>query len=165
MKQNDTARGGRRRLHNGIRVAAVAAVVVVVAGGAFLWVAARGGNPPSESVAAQAGGELPAFAHTSSETLAAYQSAVANQDLFMKMPCYCGCGTHAIAHHNLNECFIKPDGTYESHAAGCQICIKIAADVVKWQSQGLSAKDIRQNVDSKYSRYGPSTDTPPVTDG
>jgi hypothetical protein len=139
-------------------------VIVLVAGGAFMWAAARGGDSAPNTVAARAGGELPAFAHSSGATLAGYQAAVANQDLFMKMPCYCGCGMHATAHHNLKECFIKPDGTYESHASACQTCVNIAADVMTLKGQGLSTKDIRQNVDAKYSKYGPSTDTPPVTD-
>jgi hypothetical protein len=165
MKSRKTAGSTRAWRRDGIRGAALVVVIALIAGGAFLWVTARGGDPASESVAAQAGGELPAFAHTSSATLAGYQAAVANEDLFTKMPCYCGCGMHATAHHNLKECFIKPDGTYESHASGCRTCVDIAADVMTLKGQGLSAKDIRQNVDAKYSKYGPSTDTPPITEG
>jgi hypothetical protein len=164
-KRNNTSGESRRRRRRiGLRVAVSSLALAVVAGVALLSVTARGGNPPAESVAAQAGGELPAFARASSATLAGYQSAVANQDLFMKMPCYCGCGMHTTAHHNLKECFIKPDGTYESHASACQTCVNIATDVMTLKGQGLSAKDIRQNVDAKYSKYGPSTDTPPITD-
>jgi hypothetical protein len=145
-------------------VAAAALAVAVVAGGTFLWVTARGSDPAPNTVAAQVDGELPSFAHTSSATLAGYQAAVANQDLFTKMPCYCGCGMHAIAHHNLEECFIKPDGTWEEHASACQTCVNIAADVMAMKGQGASTRDIRQSVDAEYSKYGPSTDTPPVTD-
>jgi hypothetical protein len=167
MKRNEKAKRSRRRFGAGI--AAVAVVVAVIAGGVALLVTtggATGGGPSSSgSVAAQASGELPAFAHTSSATLAGYQAAVANQDLFTKMPCYCGCGMHATAHRDLKECFIKPDGTYESHASGCRTCVDIATDVMTLRGQGLSAKDIRQNIDAKYSQYGPSTDTPPITEG
>ena len=158
----------QRRKHNpwrfGIRIAAAALAAAVVASAAFLWVTARGGDSAPNTVAAQVGGDMPAVARTSSATLAGYQAAVANQDLFTKMPCYCGCGMHAVAHRDLKECFIKPDGTYESHASACQTCVNIAADVMTLKGQGLSAKDIRQNIDAKYSKYGPSTDTPPVTD-
>jgi hypothetical protein len=148
----------------GIRIAVAALAVAVVGGGAFLWTTARGGNTASTSMAAQPGGEMPAFARSSSVTLAGYQSAVDNQDLFKMMPCYCGCGMHAQAHHNLKECFIQPDGTWQEHASSCQTCVNIAADVMSMKGQGLSAKTIRQNIDAKYSKYGPSTNTPPITD-
>jgi hypothetical protein len=152
-----------RRFGPWVTVAVVVATVLV--GSAALFMNTRGGASSSENMAAGAGAELPAFAYTSSATLAGYQAAVANQDLFAQMPCYCGCGMHSIAHHNLKECFVRPDGAYESHAASCQICVNIAADVVSLKGQGQSPKDIRQNIDAKYSKYGPSTDTPPVTEG
>ena len=167
MKQDNNAKRSRR--YFGAGIAAVAVVVAVIAGAVALLAttggATEGGPSSTESAAQQADGQLPSFAYTSSETLAGYQAAVANQDLFMKMPCYCGCGMHATAHHNLKECFIKPDGTYESHASACQTCVNIAADVMTLKGQALSAKDIRQNIDAKYSKYGPSTDTPPITEG
>lgn len=164
MKSKRTQRSKQSRWEIGIRIAAAALAVGVVAGGAFLWVSAGGGDTASTSMAAQPGGDLPAFARSSSATLAGYQAAVANQDLFKQMPCYCGCGMHAIAHRDLKECFIKPDGTWEQHASACQTCVNIAGDVMALKGQGLSTKDIRQNIDAKYSKYGPSTDTPPVTD-
>lgn len=156
-------RGLQRRL--GLWVAALAGAAAVVAIVAA-WVAtSQGGASSKEAVTAGEIREFPAFAYTSDATLAGYRAAVANQDLFTQMPCYCGCGMHSIAHHNLKECFIKPDGSFESHAASCRICVDIARDVMKWQSEGKSTWQIRQDVDAKYSRYGPSTDTPPVTEG
>jgi len=153
----------RRRL--GLWVAALAGVVAVITVATAWWSTGQDGARQSATVLAGEAGGLPSFAYTSDATLAGYRAAVANQDLFKQMPCYCGCGMHSIAHHNLKECFIRPDGAFESHAAGCRICVDIALDVMKWQGEGQSTREIRQNVDATYSRYGPSTDTPPVTGG
>ncbi len=157
-------RDGRPRSWRAVLVAAasVGLVAIMIAGVIFSVVASGSGStPPSASMAADG---LPGYAYNSPVTLAAYQSAVANPDLFSEMPCYCGCGVQPDPHENLKDCFLEGDGGFDPHAAGCQTCVSIATDVTLLNNQGLSAKQVRQDIEAKYSGYGPSTDTPPITD-
>jgi hypothetical protein len=107
---------------------------------------------------------LPDYARDAPRTVReAYQFAAANPDILAHQPCYCGCG--AMGHDSNLACFVQEtlaDGTviFDSHAAGCGICVDIAQDVMRLTKQGLSQTEIRQYVDATYSPFGPSTDTP-----
>lgn len=88
-----------------------------------------------------------------------YQYAMDHPDDLAKNPCYCGCGN--MGHTSNLSCFIKPNNEgFESHAAGCGICVDIAQDVMRLKGEGQSAPQIRNYIDAKYSAFGPSTDTP-----
>ena len=93
-----------------------------------------------------------------------YQLALANPDLFSQIPCYCGCRG---VHKNVKECFvreIKPDGAvvWDDMGLACKICQDIVQDTRQMVRQNKSLAEIRIAIDQKYSRFGPSTDTPPV---
>lgn len=89
----------------------------------------------------------------------AYQYAMDHPDELAKYPCYCGCGN--MGHASNLSCFIKPENFgFESHAAGCGICVDIAQDVMRLKGDGQSSPQIRNYIDAKYSAFGPSTDTP-----
>jgi hypothetical protein len=89
----------------------------------------------------------------------AYQFAVANPDVMMQVPCYCGCG--AMGHTSNYACYVagqNADGStqFDSHALGCSLCVDITQDTMRLLREGKSVKDIRAYVDGKYSQYGPS---------
>jgi hypothetical protein len=89
----------------------------------------------------------------------AYQFAVANPDALKNVPCYCGCG--AIGHTSNLACFVKElssDGkpVFDDHAMGCSLCVDIATDVMRMTGEGRSPADIRQQIVSNYSKYGPA---------
>ncbi|HIQ04270.1 MAG TPA: hypothetical protein EYH31_01080 [Anaerolineae bacterium] len=93
----------------------------------------------------------------------AYRFAIANPDELAKYPCYCGCG--AMGHSSNLSCYINniaSDGsiTFDSHAAGCGICVDITQDVMRLLDKGESSLQIRAYIDAQYSAFGPSTDTP-----
>ena len=90
----------------------------------------------------------------------AYRFVAANPDVAKQMPCYCGCGP--MGHTSNYDCFWQADGQVELHATGCGICVDIAQDVYQALGQGRSLAEIRAQIDGDYSRFGPSTDTPPV---
>lgn len=92
--------------------------------------------------------------------LESYRFAAANPDVLSRIPCYCGCGP--MGHTSNYDCFWQADGTADLHATGCGICVDIAQDVYQALGQGRSLAEIRAQIDSDYSRFGPSTDTPPV---
>src|SRR3990170_8072551 len=105
-----TSRCDKGRMVLGVMVVAVALVVVSCGGGSA--------RPAGEK-------DFPSFVYGSALSLESYGAAVRHQDELKRIPCYCGCG-EANDHASLKECFIKPDGTYDSHAAGCDVCGKEA---------------------------------------
>jgi hypothetical protein len=108
--------------------------------------------------------QMPDFVSTAPQTVKdAYAHAVMHQDELAKYPCYCGCGS--MGHTSNLSCYVKsvaPDGviTYDNHASGCGICVDITQDVMRLKAEGQSSRQVRTTIDSKYSAYGPSTNTP-----
>jgi hypothetical protein len=107
---------------------------------------------------------LPDFMHDADhEFKLAYRFAIANPDELAKYPCYCGCVN--IGHASNLDCYISEisaDGviTFDSHAAGCGICVEITLDVMRLLNQGWESPQIRSYIDSHYSQRGPGTNTP-----
>lgn len=115
--------------------------------------------------ASPASGEprFPSFVYSSAATLDSYRAAAAlPPQVTTRIPCYCGCAAPAEGHRYLRDCFYQADGSLARHAAGCDICGQIAGDVQSAYEKGMALKDIRTLIDSKYSKFGTSTDTPPV---
>ena len=89
----------------------------------------------------------------------AYQFAVANADLLQTLPCYCGCSP--LGHKNNYDCYVAgvdPAGVveFDAHALGCQICVDITQDAMRFTREGRSLISLQQHVDRNYARYGPS---------
>jgi hypothetical protein len=90
-----------------------------------------------------------------------YRFVEANQPLVEQLPCYCGCGA-TLNHRHLRDCFVRDDGGYDPHAAGCGICIAEAAQTEDLLAAGEGPAAIRASIDERYGEVGPPTDTPPV---
>jgi hypothetical protein len=89
----------------------------------------------------------------------AYQYAVTHPDDLAAVPCYCGCGS--MGHTSNLSCFVSSvaeDGTvaFDSHAAGCGICVDIAQDVMRMTAEGREPAAIRADIVATYSKFGPS---------
>lgn len=107
----------------------------------------------------------PAVQAAPKAVLEAYQFNVANPEIMRQMPCYCGCGS--IGHDSNYACYVQDvaaDGRvqFDGHALGCGICVDITHDVMRGVLDGKDLQTIRWDVDTKYSRFGPSTPTEPV---
>jgi hypothetical protein len=108
--------------------------------------------------------QMPDFVSTAPQTVKdAYAYTVTHQAELAKYPCFCGCGS--MGHTSNLSCYVKsvaPDGaiTYDNHASGCGICVDITQDVMRLKAEGQSSQQVRTYIDSKYSAYGPSTNTP-----
>lgn len=89
-----------------------------------------------------------------------YRFAATHADALRQIPCYCGCG--AMGHSSNYACFWQESGQVDEHALNCGICVDIAQDVRRGLERGQSLTEIRAQVDSDYSRFGPPTDTTPV---
>lgn len=103
--------------------------------------------------------EFPSFVYNSAQTLQAYRAAVQIPEMLPLMPCYCNCG-EAHGHASLQDCFFNEDGSFNDHAAFCEICDMEAIDILRWQTEGYSIEEIRELIDTEYPRWGEPTDTP-----
>jgi hypothetical protein len=141
------------------------AVFVVIIGLGSIYLFAAGGSPDSpaagDMMTSVSGQSLPEYVLASdANTQMAYQFAVDRPDVMMWMVCYCGCGDHA-GHKSALNCFVKDGGKgFDSHGAGCNMCVNIALDARAMTAEGRSLRDIRAYIDGKYSNIGPGTDTP-----
>lgn len=90
-----------------------------------------------------------------------YHFVESQPELAARIPCYCGC--HSLAHRNLLDWYIRPDGGYERHASGCGICGWEADDVERMVADGMHASSIGAAIDEEYGSYGKPTDTPEGT--
>ncbi len=131
---------------------AVVLVAAVVASPAYVIVA--GGHPESQTMT------VLDLSSASPETRTAYRLASERSDLFAQMPCYCGCAVLDVPPRSLKDCFINPDGSPDSHANGCRVCVSIALDVEAAFQAGKTPSEIRASIDAKYTGTGPATDTP-----
>lgn len=105
--------------------------------------------------------DFPEFVYRSEESLDGYRLAAANQELFDRIPCYCGCKQDPEKYQNLKDCFYdRNTGGYDEHAAGCTTCLDEAVDIGNWREEGFSPGEIRDRIDDKYSERGDPTETP-----
>ncbi len=146
----------------------VAAAAVVLAGLGLLAVLPGGSdsNSPVTPVATtDAGAALPEYVMAApAKVQTAYRFVVERADVMVWIPCYCGCGEHS-GHLSARNCFVKEGSTasrveFDSHGAGCDMCVGIALDTKAMIEEGRSLRDIRAYIDSQYGSMGPGTDTP-----
>ena len=100
---------------------------------------------------------------------AAYEFAAGRGAELDFIPCYCGCGEDH-GHRSVRDCFVKQQTmsgiTYDSHGAGCDVCVAIVLEVKTKLGEGQPLAAVRSYIDGKYSKIGPGTDTalPPGTE-
>ena len=147
MSHEDAARFPRREL------------LVALAGfgsiGAFAWVAV----PTLPELVRAASVSLPNWATTTSSSAGAYRFAVLHPDVLAGLPCFCGCVSYQPPHRNLRDCFIRLDGEFEAHAAGCTTCQDEALTAERLMRHGVAADQIRATLITTFSDRGPSTDS------
>lgn len=114
--------------------------------------------------------ELPTFLDGKSDEMRTiYALAAQEKDVLTWIPCYCGCGESAGHESNLN-CFInevKEDGSivWDDHGTRCGVCLEIAVESAKMDSEGKSLTEIRNTIDEKYKTgYAKPTPTPMPTE-
>lgn len=150
MPKRSGKRGGRRAWP--LAVAVVAGALALVGG----LMALRGGGEAYRS--------FPNYtSFTNEELWRAYRFAASPQgEVLAYIPCYCGCVYHG--HRDNRDCYVKrqtEEGTvYDSHAAGCSVCVAITLDVEALLQQGADLPSIRRAIDNRYGGLGPGTPTP-----
>lgn len=121
-------------------------VVLVVAAGAVAFVVSRDGTD-AHAMGPAAPLEL---ASVSEDIAGHYRYAEAHRADLSLIPCFCGC-EEFLAHENLYDCFIRTDGTgYDSHAAGCGVCIGEAAVASQLLDAGTPATEVAEEIVEQF---------------
>lgn len=135
-----------RRRRRAWIVAAVAAVFALVATGRAL-VAASNGDAKPNSMLAPAG--VLDLDTVSAGIAAEFRFAHDHQDHYRQLRCWCGCEA-AFDHRSLADCFVRPDGRWEAHGAGCGVCIAEAATARQRLTAGVPITAIAAELDDTY---------------
>lgn len=97
---------------------------------------------------------LPSYALINDKITEGYLFATENPDALTGVNCHCGCmkTVHGGRIHSrgLIDCFKKENGEYDSHGAGCSMCINDALEVKRMTKQNMSKEDIKRIIDNKY---------------
>ncbi len=80
-----------------------------------------------------------------------YHAVAADEDAMQAVRCYCGC-ERLLAHEDLRECFVRPDGTWERHAVGCIVCQDEARHVLAARAVGTPLDQIVMEIDALYGQ-------------
>lgn len=99
---------------------------------------------------------LPIYAFINDQIKDAYLYAKNNPDALNGVNCHCGCmkivhdgRTHS---RGLLDCFIKPNGEFDSHGASCEMCYIDTLQVKQLFSQGKTKEEIKKIIDLKYAQ-------------
>lgn len=99
---------------------------------------------------------------------AAYRFALKHPEVLKHIPCYCGC--NRLGHQSNYHCFVQENTrhdaageiVFDDHGLVCPMCVQIALIAQEKLHQGLSLKDIREEIDRVFTKYPHlhATDTP-----
>ncbi len=78
-----------------------------------------------------------------------YGFARANADVYGQIPCFCGC-QDMLGHRNLEDCFVTPDGAWESHASGCQVCIQESQMLMRMMGRGMDPGAMHDRIVASF---------------
>lgn len=134
------------------RIAATAVVLAVVLPAAGI-VARRGDTSPAPAVDVPSRMVAPDGVldiSTVSEGVAVeFHYAAGHLEEFRQLRCWCGCEA-AFGHANLADCFVRADGKWEAHGAGCGVCIASAKVARERLEAGTAVADIADEIDRTY---------------
>src|SRR3989338_6609229 len=149
-----------------VSVAVIALLVLGIGAPLLKLYSGSGGDAEKAAMAGAMSLDLPDFAKRNAKTMKAYEVAsTTRKEAFGFLTCHCGCGMHAMEHrgkaipkmHNLRDCFIRDDGTWEYHAAmDCPYCVDLAVMADEMLSKGATLREIRELIDTKYNQIDPS---------
>ena len=140
---------GGPAVRRGWLVVAPMLAVLLVAAGAAALVAARGDGDTggSHPMGPEATLEL---ASVSEDVADHYRYAQVHQTDLSVVPCFCGC-EEFLAHENLYDCFVRTDGAgYDSHAAGCGVCIGEAVVASQLLDAGTPPADVAARIVEQF---------------
>lgn len=145
-----SGRGGRG---SGAVVSIVVVAVILLAGGATMGaVLMRGGHQGPMTMRVAPGGTLD-LATVSDPLAQHYRFAAAHPHEYAQVPCFCGCEA-TLEHRSLLDCFVRPQGGWEAHAAGCAVCIQESAMLRSMLADGAAPAQIRAEIVARFTMDG-----------
>lgn len=82
-------------------------------------------------------------------TAVEFRYAADHLDHFREFRCWCGCET-AFDHRSLADCFVRPDGRWEAHGAGCAVCLAEARIAREALEAGTTTDRIAATLDAQF---------------
>lgn len=126
----------------------VVTAIVLAAGGIGSALLFRGGHDaPTMRVAPGGALDLSTVADPLVEH---YRFAAAHPHAYAQVPCFCGCEA-TLGHRSLLDCFVRPQGGWEAHAAGCAVCVQESQTVRSMLADGASPARIRAEIVARYT--------------
>lgn len=125
---------------------------LLVAGGAASFVVGRDGTGDARPHGPAAALEL---ASVTDDIARNYRYAETHRKELSTIPCFCGC-EEFLGHESLYDCFIRADSAYDSHAAGCGVCIGESAVASSLLDAGRPATEVAERIIEQFG-------TTPVT--
>lgn len=141
------------------RTALVAAMAVIVVLAAIVGIVGSGTadhptSPPATMVAPEGVLDLDTVPEVAAVE---FRYAADHLDHFRGFRCWCGCEA-AFDHRSLADCFVRPDGRWEAHGAGCAVCLAEAGMAREALEAGTTPDRIAADIDV---RFGPDPTLPP----
>lgn len=134
----------------GFTIALTITVLMLVAGATVaIGAITMGGAHPADQVRVAPGGEI-SLDSMSPDIAAHYAFAAEHRSTYAHVPCFCGCDA-TLEHRSLLDCFVRPDGGWERHAAGCAVCTQESSAVRSMLADGEGAHAIRLAVIDTYT--------------
>lgn len=149
-----------RRRRSWVALAAIGfvslAVVATVAGTARPAGDAHGPAPRAPMVAPDGILDL---ATVSAGVASEFRYAADHRDTYRQLRCWCGCES-AFDHANLADCFVRADGRWEAHGAGCGVCLASAITARERLDAGTPINDIAAEIDRTFGPAPTSSKEP-----
>lgn len=142
---DEPAPGGIMRI-----VLAELVLVVLIAVGVTVLIRGASGPDPNDAFAATPGATV-SLAVLQPATADIYRYAAEHAEHFKAIPCYCGC-EQTLGHRNLEDCFVNPNGGWDAHASGCNVCTAEAIAIRELLDTNTPIDAVRQTI---VERFGP----------
>ncbi|HET7489742.1 MAG TPA: PCYCGC motif-containing (lipo)protein [Acidimicrobiales bacterium] len=145
------------------RRAVVAAVLaglgLLVAGTAALAVGAgdHGATSPMTATSMLAPAGALDLTSVSPPVAAEYRYAAAHAAEYRQLRCWCGC-RKAFGHRSLADCFVRSDGNWEAHGAGCGVCMAEGMTAHRRLDAGDPVPAIATGLDDRFGPPAPDSE-------
>lgn len=139
----------RPRAGFALAVAIAAGMVLASAGAGVALLAAGGHGSPSRVMATTVDEGLDLLTVPAS-VAGHYHAAAGHPGAYAEVPCFCGCEA-MLGHRSLLDCFVRPEGGWEPHAAGCVVCLDESEMLRTVLAGGSPPGEIRAAIVDAYT--------------
>jgi hypothetical protein len=129
---------------------AVVAVIALLATSIALGTSGGEGHPTGSMAAISPEGVLLDLDSVPGSVAVEYRHVADRADVYDHVRCWCGCEA-AFDHRSLADCFVRADGQWEAHGAGCGICLAESAAGRALLAEGLTTAELATAIDDRFA--------------